>query len=194
VAENCCGLIWGSGGTEENHTNIRMRSPTPGVDVNERRLQFAMRPTATSIYVPVFASFRGRASCLCHRSEGTDDGRLGDVTSRHVMSHCCSARPQQMHCSRYTSCPNLLPFKCAFTCKCAIKYSFVILITIIITPCALLHMISVSLVQGSAGLLYHAMFTLCTIGVTMCTTCLSIKILTFCFRVILTTSSDLFPT
>jgi len=93
-----------------------------------------------------------------------------------------------MHCSRYTSGPNLLPFKCAFTCKCAIKYSFVILIAIIITQCAPLHMISVSLVQGSAGLLYHAIFPLCSITVTICTTCLSIKILAFCFLVTLTIS------
>jgi len=151
-------------------------------------------------------SARLRRPFMCLSSQASEGGPVVCVTdrraqtagvlttSRHVMSHCCSARPQQMHCSRYTSCPNLLPFKCAFTCKCAIKYSFVILITIIITPCALLHMISVSLVQGSAGLLCHAIFTLCTIGVTMCTTCLSIKILTFRFRVILTTSSDLFPT
>lgn len=116
------------------------------------------------------------------------------TTSRHVTSRhypacrSCSVRPQQMHCSRYTSGPNLLPFKCAFTCKCAIKYSFVILIAIIITQCAPLHMISVSLVQGSAGLLYHAIFPLCSITVTICTTCLSIKILAFCFLVTLTIS------
>ena len=118
------------------------------------------------------------------------------VTSRHYPASCCRSvsTPQQMHCSRYTSGPNLLPFKCAFTCKCAIKYSFVIRITIIITPCAPLHMISVSHVQGSAGLLYHAIFTLCSIRVTICTTCLSIKILTLCFHVTPTISSDLFPT
>ena len=126
------------------------------------------------------------------------------TTSRHVTSrqattqHRAAGRsvstPQQMHCSRYTSGPNLPPFKYAFTCKCAIKYSFVIRITIIITPCAPLHMISVSLVQGSAGLLYHAIFTLYSIRVTICTTCLSIKILVFCFRVTFTISSDLFPT
>jgi hypothetical protein len=188
-------LIWGSGGTEETHTNIKMRSPTPDGDVNESRLQFAIRPTATSSYVLVVASFRGRSSCLCYRSEGTHGGRLDDVTSRHYpASRSCSVRLQQMHCSRYTSGPNLLPFKCAFTCKCAIKYSFVIRITIIITPCAPLHMISVSLVQGSAGLLYHAIFTLCSIRVTISTTWLSIKDRVCCFHIILTISSDLFPT
>jgi hypothetical protein len=64
LAGNCCGLIGGSGGTEETHTNIRMRSPTPGGDVNERLLQFAIRPTATSSYVLVVANVRGTASCL----------------------------------------------------------------------------------------------------------------------------------
>jgi hypothetical protein len=141
---------------------------------------------------------------VCYRSEGTHGGRLDDVTSRHVMSrhvttqqHPAPAQPDHSRCtarSRYKSGPNLLPFKCSFTCKCDIKYSFVIRITIIITPCAPLHMISVSLLQGSAGLLYHAIFTPYNIRVTTCTTCLSIKILKFCFRVVLTISSDLFPT
>jgi hypothetical protein len=114
------------------------------------------------------------------------------VTSRHVTTqHAAPAQSDHSRCTaRYTSGPNLLPFKCAFTCKCAIKYSFVIRITIIITSCAPLHMISVSLVQGSDGLLYHVLFTLCSIRVTICTTCLSIKIFAFCFRVILTISSD----
>ena len=178
VAGNCCGLIWGSEGTEETDTNVRMRSPTPGGDINERGLQFAIRPTATSSYMLVVASFRGRAICLLPiRGHTRRASWRRHVTARHSPARrSCSVRPQQMHCSRYTSGPNLLPFKCAFTCKCVIKYSFVIRITIIITSCAPLHMISVSFVQGSAGLLYHVLFTLCSIRVTICTTCLSIKI------------------
>jgi len=103
VARNGFGLIWVSGGTEETHANIRMRSPTPGGDVNERRLQFAIRPTATSSYVLVVASFRGRGICLLPIRGHT----RRHVTSRHVTSrHVTTQHPaaaQSAHHSRCTA-------------------------------------------------------------------------------------------
>ena len=103
VAGNGFGLIWVSGETEETHANIRMRSPTTGGDVNERRLQFAVRPSATSSYVLVVASFRGRAVCLLPIRGHT----RRHVTSRHVTSrHVTTQHPaaaQSAHHSRCTA-------------------------------------------------------------------------------------------
>jgi len=90
VAGNCFGLIWVSGRTEETDANIRMRSPKSG-DVNERRLQFAIRPTATSGLRKL--QREGHLSVTDHRAHTTSR----HVTSRQVTTQHPAAAQSAQH-------------------------------------------------------------------------------------------------